>query len=133
MTTLYSNPALLGRPVWLPGGDSLLVTIGSPKENRAQIWQIPYPEGQPRRFTNDLSDYTPYLDLTRDGRTLATLNETQISNIWAVPEGKAALACKSPLEAWWTLLSGRVRREAAGTKPGKRTGLDQSDGSQRTR
>ena len=45
MTTLYSNPALLGRPVWLPDGDSLLVAVGSPKENRTQIWEIPYPKG----------------------------------------------------------------------------------------
>ena len=61
VTTLYSNPALLGRPVWLPGGESLLVAVGSPKENRAQIWEIPYPKGEPRRFTNDLSNYSPYL------------------------------------------------------------------------
>jgi hypothetical protein len=37
MTMLYANPALLGRPVWLPGGESLLVAVGSPKENRSQI------------------------------------------------------------------------------------------------
>ena len=92
MTTLYSNPALLGRPVWLPDGNSLLVAVGSPKENRTQIWEIPYPKGEPRRFTNDLANYSAYLDLTRDGRMLAALDNTRTSNIWAVPEGKAALA-----------------------------------------
>ena len=92
MTTLYSNPALLGRPVWLPGGESLLLAVGSPKENRAQIWEIPYPKGEPRRFTNDLSNYSAYLDMTRDGRTVAALDDTRISNVWAVPGGKAALA-----------------------------------------
>jgi serine/threonine protein kinase/Tol biopolymer transport system component len=92
VTTLYSSTTFLGRPVWLPDGDSLLVAIGLPKENRAQLWQIPYPKGEPLRFTNDLSDYSPFLDLTRDGKVLAAINETQISNIWLAPEGKAALA-----------------------------------------
>jgi len=92
VATLYSSPTFLGRPVWLPDGDSLLVAIGLPKENRTQLWQIPYPKGEPLRFTNDLSDYGPFLDLTRDGKVLAAINETQISNIWLAPEGKAALA-----------------------------------------
>ena len=92
VTTLYSSPTFLGRPVWLPDSDSLLVAIGLPKENRAQLWQIPTPKGEPLRFTNDLSDYGPFLDLTRDGKVLAAINETQISNIWLAPEGKTALA-----------------------------------------
>ena len=92
VTTLYSSPTFLGRPVWLPDSDSLLVAIGLPKENRAQLWQIPTPKGEPLRFTNDLSDYGPFLDLTRDGKMLAAINETQISNIWLAPEGKTALA-----------------------------------------
>jgi eukaryotic-like serine/threonine-protein kinase len=91
-TTLYSSPTFLGRPVWLPDGDSLLVAIGLPKETRTQLWQISYPKGEAQRFTNDLSNYGPYLDLTRDGKVLAAINDTQMSNIWVAPEGKAALA-----------------------------------------
>jgi serine/threonine protein kinase/Tol biopolymer transport system component len=89
---LYSNPDFLGRPVWMPDGDSLLVPIGLPRENRTQLWEISYPSGQRRRFTNDLSDYSPYLDLTHDGQMLATLDNRQISNIWIVPGGKSTLA-----------------------------------------
>jgi eukaryotic-like serine/threonine-protein kinase len=89
---LYSNPDFLGRPVWMPDGDSLLVPIGLPRENRVQLWEVSYPSGQRRRFTNDLSDYSPYLDLTHDGQMLATLDNRQISNIWIVPGGKSALA-----------------------------------------
>jgi eukaryotic-like serine/threonine-protein kinase len=92
VTTLYSYSELLGRPVWLPDGDSLLIPIGVPKEYRTQLWQISYPKGEPQRVTNDLSNYGPYLDLTRDGRTLAALDYTRISNIWSVPGGKLALA-----------------------------------------
>jgi serine/threonine protein kinase len=92
VTPIYSVPEFLGRPVWLPDGDSLLIPVGLPKENRTQLWQIPYPKGEPRRFTNDLSNYSPYIDLTRDGGMLASLDQTQISNIWIAPQGKAALA-----------------------------------------
>ncbi len=133
VTKLYSNPALLGRPVWLPGGESLLLAVGSPKENRAQIWEIPYPKGEPQRFTNDLSNYSPYLDLTRDGRTLATLDNTQISNIWTVPGGKAALAKQ--------ITSGGLADTAVAPGPagkllvrtrGTELDLINADGSQRT-
>ena len=89
---LYSNPEFLGKPVWLPDGGSLLVPVGVAKENRAQIWQVPFPNGEPRRFTNDLSNYGPYLDLTHDARMLATLDHAQISNIWSLPAGKSAQA-----------------------------------------
>ena len=133
VTTLYSNPGLLGRPVWLPDGDSLLVAVGLPKEDRAQLWQISYPKGESRRFTNDLSNYSPYLDLTRDGRMLAALDDTQISNIWMAPGGKAALATQ--------ITSGGVADVAVAPGPGGKllvrsrgSDLDliNADGSQRT-
>jgi serine/threonine protein kinase/Tol biopolymer transport system component len=132
VTTLYSSPTFLGRPVWLPDGDSLLVAIGLPKENRTQLWQIPYPKSEPVRFSNDLSDYGPFLDLTRDGRVLAAINETQISNIWLAPEGKAALARQ--------ITSGGVADIAVAPGPsgkllvrqGSELDLISADGSQRT-
>src|SRR5579862_2599617 len=92
VTTLYSSSELMGRPVWLPDGDSLLLGLGVPKEDRSQLWQLSYPKGELRRFTNDLSNYGERLDITRDGKTLAALDHTQISNIWMAPGGKAALA-----------------------------------------
>ncbi len=133
VTTLYSSPTFLGRPVWLPDGDSLLVAVGLPKENRNQLWQIPYPKGEPRRFTNDLSNYGPYLDLTHDGKSLTAVNITEISNIWVVPEGKTALARQ--------ITSGGVADIAVAPGPngkllvrsqGSELDLINGDGSQRT-
>ncbi len=92
VTTIYSDPDFLGRPVWLPDGGSLLVPIGKVKENRAQLWDISYPKGELNRFTNDLTNYGPYLDLTRDGRMLVALDRNQVSNIWSLPEGKTSQA-----------------------------------------
>ena len=89
---LYSSPDFLGRPVWLPGGSSLLVPIGLPKENRNQIWEISYPAGQRERFTNDLSNYTAYFDLTRDRSALVALDQKQTSHIWIVTGAKSDLA-----------------------------------------
>lgn len=75
----------IGRPVWLPGGSTLLVPVGSPIENRAQLWAFSYPDGKARRFTHDLTAYDWFIDLTRDGNTLATVESTVASNIWIAP------------------------------------------------
>ena len=133
VTTLYSSPDFLGRPVWLPEGESMLIPIGVPKERRSQLWQLSYPKGEPRRFTNDLSNYGARLDLTRDGRILAAVDSTQISNIWSLPGGRVAAATQ--------ITSGAVPDRAVWPGPGGkllvRSGdseldLINSDGSQRT-
>jgi Tol biopolymer transport system component/predicted Ser/Thr protein kinase len=133
VSTLYSSPDVLGRPVWLPEGDSLLIPIGVPKERRTQLWQVSYPKGEPRRFTNDLSNYGVRLDLTRDGKILAAADSTQISNIWSVPAGKAALATQitsgaTPDLAVWPGPSGKLLVRRGDSE----LDLINSDGSQRT-
>jgi len=89
---LYSGPEFAGRPMWLPDGESVLLPMGLPHDNRNQLFQISYPSGERQRFTNDLSNYAPVIDLTRDGRSLAALDQKEISNIWVAPDGKANLA-----------------------------------------
>jgi len=89
---LYVSPDFLGRPVWLPDGESLLVPTGLSKQNRTQISQITYPGGERHRFTNDLSNYGAALDLTRDRNVLVGLDEKQTSHIWIAPEGKSEAA-----------------------------------------
>lgn len=89
---LYTATEFLGRPVWLSEGDSLLVSMGLGKQNRSQIWEISYPEGERRRFTNDLSNYGGRLDLTRDRNTLVGLDQKQSSHIWIAPGGKSEAA-----------------------------------------
>ena len=133
VTTLYSSPDLLGRPVWLPEGDSLLIPMGVAKERRSQLWQVFYPKGESRRFTNDLSNYGVRLDLTRDGKILAAVDETQVSNIWSLPGGKAALATQVtsgaiPDLAVWPGPSGKLLVRSRDSE----LDLINSDGSQRT-
>jgi len=89
---LLSGPDFVGRPMWVPDGNSLVVPIGRAVENRLQLWIISYPGGERRRFTNDLSNYGPRIDMTRDARMLVALEQRQTSHIWSVPQGPTAQA-----------------------------------------
>jgi serine/threonine protein kinase len=89
---LQSGSEGLGRPMWLPGGNSLVVPMGAPGENRLQLWIVSYPSGEKRRFSNDLSGYGWSIDLTRAGQMLVALAQRQSSHIWVVPGGRTALA-----------------------------------------
>lgn len=82
---LFSSPDEIGRPVWLPGGNELVVSHYEPRYHRAQLWTISFPGGNARRFTNDLTRYSPGLDITHDGRTLAAVVSTTVSNVWVAP------------------------------------------------
>ena len=89
---LYSNTDEIGRAVWTPDGEALIVPIGTRTGLQHQLWTISYPGGEARRFTNDLSDYGLYIDLTYDGKTLAAIETRQISHVWIAPLGKAERA-----------------------------------------
>jgi Tol biopolymer transport system component len=72
---------------WLPDGRGLLVVSLDPQTGQGQIWFVDYPGGEVSRFTNDLTNYNLCcLEVTRDGNTLAALQQTISSDIWV---GKA--------------------------------------------
>jgi eukaryotic-like serine/threonine-protein kinase len=81
---LYSSPSAIGRPLWLPEGDSLLLIMNDHNQ-RGQLWTISYPNAEVRRITNDLTDYDPRADLTRDGKTMVVIAGHQTSNVWIAP------------------------------------------------
>ena len=82
---LFSSPNDIGRPVWLRGGETLLVSHYEPRYHRAQLWTVSFPAGVARRFTNDLTHYGSGLDIARDGKTLAAVVGTAASNVWVAP------------------------------------------------
>lgn len=86
MRELYSDNQELGRPRWLPDGKMLVIPVND-LSGRAQLWTVSYPAGQLRRLTNDLADYDADIDTTRDGRMLATVQHTTISNLLASSSG----------------------------------------------
>ncbi|MGB8836436.1 MAG: protein kinase, partial [Candidatus Acidiferrales bacterium] len=89
---LFSGNEMVGRPAWLPDGNSFVLSIGLVPENRAQLFQVSYPGGEKARFSNDLSDYGQTLEMTQDGKMLVGLESTRSSHIWILPEGKTAEA-----------------------------------------
>jgi DNA-binding winged helix-turn-helix (wHTH) protein/Tol biopolymer transport system component len=81
---LYSSPAEIGRPLWLPEGDGVLLVLNDQNEHQ-QLWTIPFPKGVPRLLRSDLSDFDWHLDGTRDMKTVATVTSSVVSNIWVAP------------------------------------------------
>jgi DNA-binding winged helix-turn-helix (wHTH) protein/Tol biopolymer transport system component len=79
---LYSSQGFIGRPLWLDSGKGLLMTVEDVSTHRGQLWTLSYPDGEARRFTNDLSDYSGAIDLTSDGTKLATIVTSVVANLW---------------------------------------------------
>ena len=92
VSELYESPDEIGRAVWIAGGDALLAPIGSREGLQHQLWSISYPSGEARRFTNDLSNYDLYLDVTRDGKTVAAIETRQVSHVWTAANGQTVNA-----------------------------------------
>ena len=90
MRQLYSSVYDMGRPVWLAGGNTLLMPHYDPDSGREQLWTISFPEGQPSRLTNDLSEYGTALDIVGGGGTVAGITKNMISNVWEITTGKPA-------------------------------------------
>ena len=81
---LYSSSGAIGRALWLPEGDTLLLVMNDQNE-RGQLWTISYPNAEVRRITNDLTDYDTRADLTRDGKTMVVIAGQSTSNVWVAP------------------------------------------------
>jgi serine/threonine protein kinase/Tol biopolymer transport system component len=82
---LHSSSHAIGRPLWLPEGDTLLLVM-SDQNDRGQLWTVSYPKGEIRRVTNDLTNYTQ-ADLTHDGKTMVTVATHVASNVWLAQAG----------------------------------------------
>ncbi|MBL8208053.1 MAG: protein kinase [Blastocatellia bacterium] len=70
-----------------------------------QVWHLSYPGGEARRITNDLQGYRS-ISLTADARSLITVQEDQVLNLWVTMPGKPTsakqIAAKLGLVGDWT-------------------------------
>jgi Tol biopolymer transport system component/predicted Ser/Thr protein kinase len=82
----------VGRPVWTADGHALVATVAETPLGRGQLQIIDYPSGTTHRFTNDLSDYSAALDMTRDRKTLAAIQRTRIADLWTAPAADSTQA-----------------------------------------
>ena len=92
--TLYKTPSDVGRPLWLPDGNSLLVPMREVGSGAVgQLWTITFPDGEAHRLTNDFTDYSlSWLDMTRDGESIVSVDDTNSLDIWAAPGGDSSKA-----------------------------------------
>lgn len=81
---LFSSSGAIGRPLWLPEGDTLLLVMNDQNE-RGQLWTISYPKVEVRRVTNDLTDFDTHADLTGDAKTMVAISNHPTSNLWSAP------------------------------------------------
>jgi Tol biopolymer transport system component len=108
--TLVRHQGRIGRPRWLPDGSALLVALDNVLASRAQLWQVAYPSGVLRRFTNDLADYSrDQFDRTADGKTLAIVVEGLNMDVQVLDMTGGALSAPRTLTT-----GGRARQVSAG-------------------
>ena len=129
---LFSYPHEIGRAVWLPDGDTILMTMRD-QTRRGQLWAISYPRGKAVRLTNDLENYQYRIDVSRDGKNVVAIATTQASNIWVVPDadalrGRQITSNAVPLTQVAAMPPGKV---LAGSADGEMW-LIKTDGSERT-
>jgi len=91
---LYNTHDELGIPNWLPDGSALLIPIREVGPlPHGQLWTISYPAGEAHRLSHDLTNYSlSWLDLSKDASSLAAIETSRVSNLWAVPGGDSAKA-----------------------------------------
>jgi len=87
----------MGQLAWIADGRGLI--LGASEQEGGsfeaqQIWQVSYPEGEARRITNDLNNYTG-VSLTTDSNRLVTVQSETSSSIWLAPNGDANRATRS--------------------------------------
>jgi len=92
---LYAGWETIGRPVWMPDGNSLVVPMQPPNQelptpDGTQLWIVSFPGGEARRLTNDLTDYGTNVDVSRDGKMLLAMEKKMASHIWVLPRGDTA-------------------------------------------
>ncbi|HTA59255.1 MAG TPA: protein kinase [Candidatus Baltobacteraceae bacterium] len=92
--SLYSTLDELGLPEWVPDGSALLIPIRERGPvSRGQLWSVSFPAGEAHRLSNDLTNYSlAWLDLSRDGSSLTTIENNRTSDLWALPAGDSARA-----------------------------------------
>jgi DNA-binding winged helix-turn-helix (wHTH) protein/Tol biopolymer transport system component len=75
------NAGVIGRPLWLPEGDKILVDVDD-SSGRGQLWTIAFPNGERRRVTNDLANWGIRIDAPRDSKSVIAVQWAVSANIW---------------------------------------------------
>lgn len=69
---------------WLDDKSGLIISAREQPMAPAQLWLIPYPQGEPSRITTDTTDYW---QVSLRGNTIVSVQNQQMAQIWVAPEG----------------------------------------------
>jgi eukaryotic-like serine/threonine-protein kinase len=76
---------------WLADGSGLVFIALDSTTSSYQIWHISYPDGEVRKITNDLNNYSR-VSLTADSSVLVTVQTEIIAGVWVTPQADASHA-----------------------------------------
>jgi Tol biopolymer transport system component len=69
---------------WLADGKNLLLVADEAPALPLKVWQVAYPSGEVKGFSNDLNEYSS-VSITADANALATMQTVRTQNIWITP------------------------------------------------
>ena len=75
--------------VWQPDGSGLLAVAIEEKNILSQIWLLPFPNGTPRKITDDSHNYQT-ISLPRDGNSMVAVRAEEEVHLWLAPIGDAS-------------------------------------------
>ncbi len=83
---------------WSVGGDGLFITYRQkgPDIGRSQIGFVSVPDGHVRSISRDTNSYST-LTVSADGKTLATVQQKAVSNLFVLPDQGSASPTANPL------------------------------------
>ncbi len=87
----------MGQLAWIGDGRGLILAASEQESgsfDAQQLWYISYPEGEARRVTNDLNNYTG-VSLTSDSSRLVTVQSETSASVWITPNGDANRATRT--------------------------------------
>jgi Tol biopolymer transport system component len=78
---------------WRADGGGLLAAMADTSRaySAQQIWHIPFPSGEPRKITNDLSNYAG-VSMASAGGGFVTVQTSTVATIGVAPDGHSATA-----------------------------------------
>ena len=102
ITSFEGWTGLVERVAWIRDSSGLIVIAAQDVTTGNQIWHLSYPDGEVRRITNDLNNYSiDSLTLTRDSMTLAAVQRDRTSNLWVVTMNDDASHARQITQGKW--------------------------------
>jgi eukaryotic-like serine/threonine-protein kinase len=84
---------------WLPDGSGIVMAGMEVEAAIHQIWLFPFPSGEPRRITNDLTSYTS-VSVSADGASLVAMAGDRWNRLWKIgPDGERPMTSEGDRNA----------------------------------